>query len=201
MESSPSLNDPRLVSPQCLSLIPIETLHENPWFIVRNRGGYYTTEYRQRQVIVLPVVDHNFIVMVRVRRPVISDVALELPAGSILDEEQPAVAAARELLEETGLEINELNRFEMQPPIAGSPNRNPVLLYVFQVNISMDEFKTKKGHDQEVERVELITLDVAASLICTGRIYVAVPCAVISRLLLSTFALQRWKWFSSSLFP
>jgi len=114
------INDPRLISPQCFSLTPIETVHENPWFVVRNRGGYFTTEYKQPQVIILPIVDNNSIVMVRVKRPVIADIALELPAGSTKEHETPIRAAARELAEETGIEINGLERFEMLSPVSNS---------------------------------------------------------------------------------
>ena len=75
------LDDPRLVKAQCSTLVPVETLHENPWFSVRNRKGYFTVEYNMPQVLILPIVDNKAVVMVRVDRPVVADVTLELPAG------------------------------------------------------------------------------------------------------------------------
>ena len=75
--------DPRLSTLACPELVPVETLHENPWYSVRNRGGFFTVEYHLRQVVVLPVVNQDSIAMVRVKRPVINDMPLELPAGGL----------------------------------------------------------------------------------------------------------------------
>jgi 8-oxo-dGTP pyrophosphatase MutT (NUDIX family) len=122
--------DKRLISPQCSSLQPVHTVHENPWFCVRNRGGYYTVEYNQPQALLLPIVDHSQFVFVKVYRPVIADVTLELPAGGSVENESPAQAAARELQEETGIEIRDTERFEMLPPLVITP-RSPCLAYIF----------------------------------------------------------------------
>jgi 8-oxo-dGTP pyrophosphatase MutT (NUDIX family) len=166
-------------------LKPVLTLHENPWFSVRKRGDYYTTEFKALDIIVLPVVDEKSIVMVRVKRPVIADLPLELPAGSTLEDELPVQWAARELMEETGIEINDLTRFHSLPPIAGSPNRNPNLLHIFAVDITADEYEQRKKHDDEIQSVELFRIGEITELLCQGDIYVAVPIAVISRYLLS----------------
>ena len=42
------------------------------------------TDHEFPQVIILPVVDNDSIVMVKVKRPVINDETLELPAGSAM---------------------------------------------------------------------------------------------------------------------
>lgn len=99
------LDDPRLVTAQCISLTPVETVHENLWFSVRNRKGYFTIEYNKPQVLILPIVDNNAIVMVMVDRPVVADITLEIPDGGAKDNESPVEAAARELAEETGISI------------------------------------------------------------------------------------------------
>ena len=181
----PSTKDPRLTAAQCHDLTPVATVHENPWFTVRRRGDFYTIEYSSANVIILPVVDRKAVVMVRVKRPVVADVTLELPAGSTKPDESPLQAAARELAEETGIVITDLKRFTPLPPIAGSPNRDPRLLHIFAVNVTTGEFKTRKKHDDEVETVELLALEEVSRLICHGDIYVAVPVAVISRYIIS----------------
>jgi hypothetical protein len=38
--------DRRLTAVACPDLAPVTTVHENEWFAVRNRGGYFTTEFR-----------------------------------------------------------------------------------------------------------------------------------------------------------
>ena len=95
----------------CTGLQPVETLHENEWFSTRNRGGYYTVEYHQPHVVILPVVNQDSIVLVRVKRPVIDDDPLELPAGCVEAGETPEQGARRELAEETGMRVDDLTRF------------------------------------------------------------------------------------------
>jgi ADP-ribose diphosphatase len=171
--------DRRLTEAACTELQPVATLHENPWFAIRNRGGFFTLEDHLRTVVVLPVVDDDSIVMVRAKRPVIADVSLELPAGAVEDNENPAVAAARELAEETGIEISNLERFVAMPPIAVSPNRMPMLSYVFRVDISDREFTQRGPYDHEIHSVVRVATSNLPDMMVSGEIYVSVPLAVI----------------------
>lgn len=180
--------DRRLTEIACQALQPVELLHENDWFAVRNRGGYYTMEYHLPQVIVLPVVEESAIVLVRVKRPVIGDVTLELPAGCVEQDEPPEAGAAREFAEETGIVVADLRRFAPMPPLSPSPNRMPKLIYVFRVDLTRHEFDGRKAHDDEVESVECVSLPEARKIIVSGGIYVAVPVAIISIYLLSKSA-------------
>ena len=117
--------DSRLSNIACENLQPVTKVHQNDWFEVYNRGGYFTVEYPYAHVIILPVVEENSILMVRAKRPVINDFSLELPAGCAEKGEQPVAAAARELKEETGISICDFARFIPMPPLAVSPNRVP----------------------------------------------------------------------------
>lgn len=176
--------DPRLSAIACPGLQPVELAHENPWFAVRNRGGYFTLEYHLPQVIVLPIVERRAVVMVRARRPVLDDCTLELPAGCAEKGEDPAVGCARELAEETGIVVD-AKRLIPMPPLAASPNRMPVLVYAFRVDLAQAEFERRGRHDEEIESVELIALDEAVRMIASGAIYVAIPVAMIGTYLLS----------------
>lgn len=176
--------DERLTSIACPGLAPVTALHENEWFTVRNRGGYYTTEFHLAQVIVLPVVEDAGIVMIRVKRPVIGDTTLELPAGAIEHGEIPVAGAAREFAEETGIAIPE-TRFRAMAPMSTSPNRMPKLVYVFRVDLSRQEFERRKPHDKEVESVHCVPLDEVVRLILRGGIYITLPVAVIAVYLFS----------------
>ena len=177
--------DRRLTEAVCPDLFPVAVLHENPWFTVRRRGPYYTTEYRMPQVIVLPVVDNEAIVMVRVKRPVLNDITLELPAGGAEEGEVPEASATRELAEEAGIEISDLSRLIPMPPLAVSPNRMPRLVYIFRVDLSRREFEQRRPHDHEIDSVELVPFEEAVRLMTTGGIYVAGIIAIISMYLLS----------------
>ena len=143
---NPTIDDPRLYSPQCTFLTPIEKVHENPWFCVFNRGGHFTVENNQLQVLILPIVENNSVVMVRVRRPAIADNTLELPAGGVKMNESPAEAAQREFSEETGITIHGPNRFHLQAPLVLT-SRDPCLAHIFQIDLTQKEFDVRSKHD------------------------------------------------------
>ncbi|MEW6088408.1 MAG: NUDIX hydrolase [bacterium] len=178
------LNDPRLVEAQCFSLIPVETVHENPWFAVRNRKGYFTVEYNMPQVLILPIVDNNSIVMVRVDRPVVADRTLEVPAGGLKDNELPVETAGRELAEETGILISDLNRFQMLPPLIHML-RSPVLPYIFQIHLTRQEFDSRGVHDNEIVSVECFTFNDILEKIAEGEIYIGFQIAIIAKYLIN----------------
>ena len=67
---------------------------------------------------ILPILDDGRLVLVRNDRFAVGELMLELPAGTIDGDEDPAVCAARELREETGYEaatIEPLGRFHTTP--------------------------------------------------------------------------------------
>ncbi len=177
--------DPRLSTLACPELVPVETLHENPWYSVRNRGGFFTVEYRLRQAVVLPVVNQDSIAMVRVKRPVINDTPLELPAGALEKDEDAATGAARELLEETGIKVTNLDRFIPMAPISISSTRNPNLSYIFKVDISEKEYVNRQPHDDEIYSVERFAINDLAKKMASGEIYVSLTLAVLGIFLAS----------------
>lgn len=177
--------DPRLSTLACPELVPVETLHENPWYSVRNRGGFFTVEYRLRQVLVLPVVNQDSIAMVRVKRPVINDMPLELPAGALEKDEDVAIGAVRELLEETGIKVTNLDRLISMAPISVSSTRNPNLSYIFKVDISEKEYVNRQPHDDEIYSVERFAINDIAKKMASGEIYVSLTLAVLGIFLAS----------------
>lgn len=181
----PTIDDPRLTEPVCTALLPVETLHENEWFSVRNRGGYYTIEYNQPQVMILPIVDNKSVVMIRVYRPIIDDITLEIPAGGTQENETPIEAAIREFKEETGITITDKDRFEMLPPLVHMP-RSPRLPYFFQVHLSEDEFNNRTAHDDEIDSVECFEFIEVLRKIIRGEIFIGLQIAVITRYLLQS---------------
>jgi 8-oxo-dGTP pyrophosphatase MutT (NUDIX family) len=179
----PTINDPRLMEPICTTLLPVETLHHNEWFSVRNRGGYYTIEHDHPPVMILPIVDNKSIVMVRVYRPIIDDITLEIPAGGAQENETPVEAAMREFREETGITVNDMNRFEMLPPLVHTP-RSPCLPYYFQVHLTRDEFNSRAAHDNEIHSVECFEFKDILKKIVNGEIYIGLQIAMMTRYLL-----------------
>jgi len=90
--------------------------YENNWIRVRedavlrpdgSPGIYGVVEVRAPAVFVVPVTAAGEVVLVEVDRYTIGRVSLEVPAGGT-DGQDPLVAAARELQEETGLAAESL---------------------------------------------------------------------------------------------
>lgn len=179
-----SIDDFRMTVPQCHSLKPVSVVYSNQWFSIKNRGGYYTMEFTHAQVVILPVVNNHSIIMVRVKRPVLADNPLELPAGAAEELEAPLNAAARELREETGIMIDDLDRFQLVAPIAGLL-RCPILDRIYHIDISQNEFKKRGAHDNEIDGVKCISFKEVKNKIISGEIYTGVSIAIISRFLFS----------------
>jgi 8-oxo-dGTP pyrophosphatase MutT (NUDIX family) len=178
--------DERMTNACCTDLSPVIELHSNPWFSVIKRANFYTTEFKNSQVAILPVVDGVAFVMVRVKRPILNDITLELPAGGAEEGESPEFSAARELFEESGILINDLSRIKPMPPLSLSPTRMPTLLYVFRIDLTKEEYDNRKMHDSEIDSVCLVPFDEAIRLITVGGIYVSGIVAI-----LGTFLLQK----------
>jgi len=121
--------------------------------------------------------------MVRVRRPVIADNTLELPAGGVQKNETLIEAACRELAEETGIKINDLNRYNAQAPMVLT-TRSPVLSHIYQVKITQKEFDERTNHDDEVVSVERFSFNEALEKIEKNEIYVGLHIAILTRYLL-----------------
>lgn len=168
---------------KCDALQPVQTVHENPWFTVRNRGGYFSIEHNRPQVTVLPIVDQRAVVMVWAKRPLLGGVALELPAGGVQEHESPREAAARELVEETGIAVEEEGRFSPLPAIYITP-RSPDPPLVFHVAVSGEQFKERAAHDDEVSGVECLLFAETLRRIETGDIQGSLAIAILMRYLL-----------------
>jgi 8-oxo-dGTP pyrophosphatase MutT (NUDIX family) len=168
----------------CPHLQPVTEAHRNPWFTVNDRGGFFTAEPNEPQIVVLPVVEEDSIVLVKVRRPVVGDVTWELPGGGCNEGESGIQAAQRELAEETGICVKDLSKFVLHGEISVDPNRHPVHHKIFQVNLTRTNYKSRQNHDSEIEEVGLFHIDEIINMITTSMIYVALPCAVISRFFL-----------------
>jgi len=178
------IHDKRLYQSLC-SLEPVHNEYQNPWFCVKNRGGYYTTEFTHAKIIVLPIVDSNHILMVRPHRPLLADSPLELPAGGNLENESLRTAIRRELQEETGIWIEDEERFVPQIPLSETPGRDPRLLQVYQVNLSMQEYLDRGNYDEdEIGWIGLFNCKDIPALLSTGRIYTSTTIAVLARYLL-----------------
>lgn len=78
------------------------------------------TVWHPGAVVVVPILDHNRLVMVRQYRHAIRRTLLELPAGTLEAGEKPMACARWELIEETGWEparLRRIGRFYAAPGV------------------------------------------------------------------------------------
>lgn len=120
---------------------------------------------RAPRAVIVAVVDADRVLMIRRHRFIVDRWVWELPGGYIDDEEDAEVAAAREVLEETGLRPGPLEfALSFQPMIGTADAEN--LLY-----IAHGAEPTGGTPDiNEAERIEWIPLSDAQTLIGSGHI-------------------------------
>lgn len=146
------------------------TLCENPYFAVRDRGGYFSIEPPAPGVVVLPIVDRCAVAFVRQNRPIIGDLTLELPAGSVDLGETGAKAAARELAEEVGVTMAS-DALVPMCSISPSTDRIPFLTFAYVAPITAAAFASRRPPAEEIAQVELYTLDEVRALVADGGLY------------------------------
>lgn len=102
-----------------LKKISEEVLHKNPWWVYKHDtyekpngeiGDYFYGENEDSDggVLVVPVLPDNRLLLILQQRYLQEKQSIEFPRGTISSNEIPKEAASRELLEETGYQIDEL---------------------------------------------------------------------------------------------
>jgi ADP-ribose pyrophosphatase len=162
-------------------------LHKNPWFKVTFTNNYYRIELTKKEVIILPIVEDNNIILVDVKRPNLQDDSTELPAGHIEKNEKPVEAAAREFAEETGIVITDLKRFIKNPSLYAMPNRISSKVYVYSISISNHEYASRYNHDDEIAKVSLVSFKQFQDLVKKEKLNVGIVIGIISSYFLKNF--------------
>jgi 8-oxo-dGTP pyrophosphatase MutT (NUDIX family) len=130
-------------------------------------------------VQIVPLTSSREVVMVRQYRHGPSDFVLEIPGGLVDDGEDPAIAAARECLEETGYRVGAVHAL-------GSLNPNPALhshrLHAFYAHDAAPAAAIQNTGTEQTE-VELVPLDRLAGMLRAGHIDHALVAATLWRFL------------------
>ena len=147
-------------------------VHENPYFSVNFIDDYYSLSFSSEQVVILPVIN-NSILFIKAIRPAFEDSVIELPSGAVDKGESIRKAALRELREETGININNIDRLIKMPSINTIPSRTNNFLNIFMINISMEEFRNRSKHDSEVSEILLMSFKEIIDSINQGLFFTA----------------------------
>ena len=156
---------------------------ENHRFSLLEKDDFHVIEYQSTQVIILPIIEQEYVVLPKVRRQILGGAVWELPAGGVLENEDPEEAALRELGEETGISISDPSRLLPLHTLVVSPNRLPMFPSIYQVDLSHQEFETRSAHDNEVESVGCFSLDKVQEMILSGEIITSITLAILGRFL------------------
>jgi ADP-ribose pyrophosphatase len=124
--------------------------------------------------VVLPVLEDGSVVMIRNYRFAVEEHLLELPAGTLDEEEDPQVCAARELTEETGYTAGKLEKLGQYYTIPGTADE------VLHAYLATD----LTAGPQQLETYENITVEVFSqeqvrSMISDGTIHDAKTMAAL----------------------
>ena len=116
-------------------------------------------------VAIIALTDNNKLVMVHQYRTTLEQVTLEIPAGKLELGEDPAEAAARELVEETGYVADQLAYLG---PIAVAAGYSDEILHLY---MAMGlTFVGAHPDDDEFVNVDLVDLDKAIDQVLDGKI-------------------------------
>ncbi len=135
----------------------VKKVYKNKWISVINNRNFYTVDENLKQVTIIPVF-HNKVILVRQYRPAIKKFTLEFPGGGIKKFENSKKAAARELFEETGIKIVNLNKFKKIGKICVNPLRNTRIPLLYYVNIDINEIPKKFKQSDEIKKCIIIDL-------------------------------------------
>lgn len=138
-----------------------KVIYKNKWLNITKQNNYYFVDENQDQVVVIPIFDNNKFILVKQFRSPLSKFTFEFPAGGIKCSENPKTAAKRELYEETGIVIKNLNKLKKLSKLSINPQRNKKCPYCFYINISKNELFSKKINlkkNNEIYSVHIFTI-------------------------------------------
>ena len=160
------------------------SVFQNHRFSLLEKDDFHVVEYQSPQVIILPIIEQEYVVLPKVRRQILGGAVWELPAGGVQENEGPERAALRELGEETGITISDPSRLLPLHTLVVSPNRLPMFPLIYQVDLSHKEFETRSFHDEEVECVKCFSSDKVRVMILSGEIITSITLAILGRFLI-----------------
>ena len=165
-------------------IISSELVIESPWYNLRRDAcrlphgsivePYYVRVHAGFSVVFALTPDRR-VVLTRQYKHGIGDVVLELPAGALDPDEDPAACAARELEEETGYVAPAL---ELLAVLAADPTSSTGRLFLYLARDATPSGTAAPDVTEDIETVVLPVADVLAR-IRSGEIYVQSHVAAI----------------------
>ncbi|MBB6611168.1 NUDIX hydrolase [Pontibacter sp. Tf4] len=130
----------------------------------------YYVSVRPDVVLTFPVTDDGQVIFVRQYKHAAGNVFIELPGGVIDDHEQnPAEAARRELLEETGYTSDNM---ELLLEVIDNPTKDTNKIYFY---LARNAYKVAEQNLDETENIEVLHVPVkeVEQMVLSGSIHVS----------------------------
>lgn len=123
--------------------------------VVTDRGASGTREVVEHRgaAAIVPILNEDHIILVRQYRHAIASSLLEIPAGTLEQNESPDHCAARELEEETGYHSNELTKI-MDFYVAPGYSTERIHVYLAR-NLLHTSMKTEDDEDISIEPMSI----------------------------------------------
>jgi len=166
-----------------------KALFENPWFTVFedhviNPGGgenqYGHVHFKNRAVAIIPLDDDMNTWLVGQDRYTLEEYSWEIPMGGAPLDEDPLIAARRELQEETGLAAERWSQI-MHLHMSNSITDEQAFVYVAQ-GLTEGEPSPEECENLEMRK---LPLEDALDMVLHGEITDAISCAALMRISLT----------------
>ena len=153
----------------------VKKVYNNRWLTISKDKDYYFYDENYDQVVIIPVINKNNLVMVNQFRKPLKKYCLEFPAGGVNKNESPSKAAIRELYEETGIKVKNVQKIFRQIKLSINPQRSKAYPYAFMAKIDNKYIEilrkySKKKFSKEIESVNIIKIRDFFKLVRKGKI-------------------------------
>ena len=134
-----------------------KVVYKNKWISVINEKNFYTIDENTDQITILPIIDHDKLLLVKQYRLAIKKYTLEFPDGGINRNEKPKNGAIRELFEETGIAILNKKKLLELPTVSINPQRNRKYPKIYYFNASKKEIHKKINEkNKEIDKLKIV---------------------------------------------
>ncbi len=149
-------------------------VYENPWlklheYKIKRDGSesIYTVVERSDTVIIVPLSSKNDTILLKQYRYPVDGDSLEFPMGGVDDGETMEDAAARELLEETGLTSHSLEKVGEYYANPGLSSQK-VLVFTAKVDDIAVENVVLQANVDEIQEIKKVSLDEVFDMAAKG---------------------------------
>lgn len=162
--------------------ISSQAVYENRWIVVSHQqvitpagseGIYGVVHFKTRAIGIIPIDEHGFTWLVRQFRYTLNQPLWEIPMGGGVLDENPLLAAQRELQEETGYSATEWREI-MRLHISKSVTDEEGVIYIARDLIAGEQQLENTEADLEVVRLPFAE---AVQWVMDGKITDVISCA------------------------